>query len=178
MSTASNGWMSEQESFLVCTTNGTAEASVSEGSGNGGTYSYNRTGLTIANNLTGTVNFDLRAWRTYGDTSNGCTANYNKVDNNTWKVTVTLQPIALATNETAPKAKERLAYPNPFQDVLNIEKSENIKRLTVTDLSGVTVKTIENPSSTLRLEGVKSGVYILSFVMKDGSLKSTKIIKK
>lgn len=178
MSTASNGWMSEQESFLVCTTNGTAEASVSEGSGNGGTYSYNRTGLTIANNLTGTVNFDLRAWRTYGDTSNGCTANYNKVDNNTWKVTVTLEPIALSTAETAPKAKERLAYPNPFQDILNIEKSESIKRLTVTDLSGVTVKTVENPTSTLRLEGVKSGVYILSFIMKDGSLKSTKIIKK
>jgi len=179
MSTASNGWMSEQESFLVCTTNSTAEATVSEGSGSGGgTYSYNRTGLTIANNLTGTVNFDLRAWRTYGDESNGCTANYNKVDNNTWTVTVTLEPTSLATNETAPKAKERLAYPNPFQDVLNIEKSENIKRLTVTDLSGVTVKTVENPSSTLRLEDVKSGVYILSYMMKDGSLKSTKIIKK
>lgn len=180
MSTVSNGWMSEQRSLLVCTTNNTTEAEVVAGSnganGNTGTFSYNRTGLSLANDLTGDVSFELRAWRTYGDS--GCSADFNKVDNNTWKVTVTLQPIALSTTETAPKTKERLVYPNPFQDVLNIEKSENIKRLTVTDLSGVTVKTVENPTSTLRLEGVKSGVYILSFIMKDGSLKSTKIIKK
>jgi len=179
MTAQANAYMSEQRSLLVCTTNSTPEANVTEGAGfSEGVYSYERSGLSIANDLTGTVNFQMNAWRMWGDQSLGCDASYNKVDNNTWKITVTLQPIALATNETAPKAKERLAYPNPFQDVLNIEKSENIKRLTVTDLSGVTVKTVENPSSTLRLEDVKSGVYILSYMMKDGSLKSTKIIKK
>uniref|UniRef100_A0AAU6WRR3 T9SS type A sorting domain-containing protein n=1 Tax=Chryseobacterium endophyticum TaxID=1854762 RepID=A0AAU6WRR3_9FLAO len=48
----------------------------------------------------------------------------------------------------------------------------------VTDPSGVVVKTVENPSSELFLGGVKSGMYILTLTMKDGSVKSMKTIKK
>lgn len=177
MSTASNGWMGEQRSLLVCTTNNVTEASVASGSGSStGTYSYNRTGLTLANDLTGTVNFELRAWRTYG--GSGCTAEYNKVDNNTFTVTVTLEPLALATNEVMVKEKERIAHPNPFVDTLYLEKAENVKKAVITDLSGVVVKTIENPSSSVFLGGLKSGMYILTLQMKDGSVKSMKTIKK
>jgi hypothetical protein len=177
MTTASNGWMSEQRTLLVCSTNGTAESSVTSGAGqNGGTYSYNRTGLTLANDLTGTVNFDLRAWRTYGGSD--CSTDYNKVDNGTFTVTVTLQPLVLATNEVNAKEKERIAYPNPFVDTLHIEKAENVKKAVVTDLSGVVIKTVENPSSDLFLGGVKSGMYILTVTMKDGSVKSMKTIKR
>jgi hypothetical protein len=177
MTTASNGWMSEQRTLLICSTNGTAESSITSGAGqNGGTYSYNRTGLTLANDLTGTVNFDLRAWRTYGGSD--CSTDYNKVDNGTFTVTVTLQPIALATSEVNAKEKERIAYPNPFVDTLHIEKAENVKKAVVTDLSGVVIKTVENPSSDLFLGGVKSGMYILTVTMKDGSVKSMKTIKR
>ncbi len=177
MSTASNGWMGEQRSLLVCTTNNVTEASVTSGSGSStGTYSYNRTGLTLANDLTGTVNFELRAWRTYG--GSGCTAEYNKVDNNTFTVTVTLEPLALATSEVTVKEKERIAHPNPFVDTLYLEKAENVKKAFITDLSGIVVKTIENPSSAVFLGGLKSGMYILTLQMKDGSLKSMKTIKK
>ncbi|MDQ0591767.1 hypothetical protein QFZ37_000136 [Chryseobacterium ginsenosidimutans] len=177
MTTASNGWMSEQRTLLVCSTNGTTEAAVSSGSGStGGTYSYNRTGLTLANDLTGTVNFDLRAWRVYGGTD--CSVDYNKVDNNTFTVTVTLQPIILATGEVNAKEKERIAYPNPFIDTLHIEKAENVKKAVITDLSGVVIKTVENPSSELFLGGLKSGMYMLTLTMKDGSVKSTKTIKR
>lgn len=178
MTTASNGWMAEQRSLLVCSTNGTAEAAVSSGSGSStGTYSYNRTGLTIANNLTGTVNYELRAWRTYGGSD--CNADYNKVDNGTYTVTLTLQPAsALATNEVSTKGNERIAYPNPFADTLYLEKAENVKKAVVTDPSGVVVTTVENPSSALFLGGIKSGMYILTLTMKDGSVKSMKTIKK
>lgn len=177
MTTAGNGWMSEQRSLLVCLTNSTTEASVSSGSGSTtGTYSYNRTGLTLANELTGNVNFELRAWRMYGGSD--CNADYNKVDNNSFKVTVTLEPIALAVNETAAKAKERIAYPNPFSDTVTIEKAGNVKRVSITDLSGITVKTIDNPSSVIHLEDLKAGIYILTLNMKDGSVKSSKMIKK
>ncbi|GAA5093834.1 hypothetical protein GCM10023210_24880 [Chryseobacterium ginsengisoli] len=177
MTTASNGWMSEQRSLLVCSTNGTAESSVNSGAGqNGGTFSYNRTGLTIANNLTGTVNFDLRAWRTYGGSD--CSTDYNKVDNGTFTVTITVQPLALATSEVNAKEKERIAYPNPFIDTLYIEKAENVNKAVITDPSGIVVKTAENPSSSLFLGGIKSGMYILTLTMKDGSVKSMKTIKK
>ncbi len=177
MSTVSNGWMAEQRSYLACTTNNTTEASVSSGSGSStGTYSYNRTGLTLANDLTGTVNFELRAWRTYG--GSGCDTAYNKVDNGTFKITVTLQPLVLATSEVKAKTAERIAYPNPFADTLHLEKSENIRKAVVTDLSGAIVQTVENPSSVLFLGGLKSGMYMLTLTMKDGSVKSMKTIKK
>ena len=177
MSTASNGWMSEQRSLLVCSTNGVTEAAVSQGSGGtGGTYSYSRTGLTLANDLMGTVNFELRAWRTYGGSD--CTTEYNKVDNGTFTVTVTLQPTALAASEAATKEKERIAYPNPFIDTLHIEKAENVRKAVVTDLSGIVVKSADNPSSSLFLGELKSGIYILTVTMKDGSVKSTKTIKR
>lgn len=177
MSTQSNGWMSEQRSLLVCSSNGNTEASVTSGSGSTtGTYSYNRTGLTLANDLTGAVNFELRAWRTYGGSD--CSVDYNKVDNDTFTVTVTLQPLALATNEVTAKEKERIAYPNPFIDTLHIEKAENVKKAVVTDLTGITVKTVESPSSSLFLGELKSGMYILTLTMKDGSVKSMKTIKR
>lgn len=177
MSTVSNGWMAEQRSLLVCTTNNTTESSVTSGSGSStGTYSYNRTGLTLANDLTGTVNFEMRAWRTYGGSD--CNADYNKIDNNTLVVTVTLEPLSLATSEVTAKEKERIAYPNPFIDTLHIEKAENVKKAVLTDLSGVVVKTVENPSSSLFVGEIKSGMYILTLTMKDGSLKSMKTIKR
>ncbi|WP_294270467.1 T9SS type A sorting domain-containing protein [uncultured Chryseobacterium sp.] len=177
MSTASNGYMEEQKSILACTTNNTTETSVTSGSGgSGGTYSYNRTGLTLANNLTGNVNFELRAWRTYG--GSGCNATYNKVDNNTFKITVTLEPLQLATSEVKASARERIAYPNPFVDAVTIEKANDVKTATITDLSGITVRTIEKPASTLHLGDLKTGVYILTLTMKDGAVKSSKMIKK
>ncbi|GEN75104.1 T9SS type A sorting domain-containing protein [Chryseobacterium hagamense] len=178
MTAAGGGWMSEQRSLLACTNNSNTEASISSGTGsNGGTFSYNRTGLTLANNLTGTVNFEIRAWREYG--GSGCGTNYNKVDNGTFTVTVTLQPVsALATNEVSAKGNEKIAYPNPFADTLYLEKAENVKKAVITDPSGVVVKTIDNPSSELFLGGVKSGMYILTLTMKDGSVKSMKTIKK
>lgn len=62
MQTASNGWMSEQRSLLVCTTSGTAENALATGIGqNTGTFGYSRNNLNIANGLSGTVNFELRA---------------------------------------------------------------------------------------------------------------------
>ncbi len=178
MTAQSGAWMSEQRSLLVCTTNGTAETDVAAGvSSNAGTYSYNRSDLTLANGLTGAVNFELRAWRKWGGENLGCDASYNKVNDGSWKVTVILEPLNLSTNE-AKAEKKIVAYPNPFTDVLRIEKSENVKRATLTDLSGVTVKVIDNPSSTLQLDGIKTGVYILSLNLKDGSVQTQKVIKK
>ncbi|KAF2515841.1 T9SS type A sorting domain-containing protein [Flavobacterium salilacus subsp. salilacus] len=96
MTTASNGYKSEQRSLLVCTTTNTTEAAVSSGVGStGGTQAYNRTGLTFANGATGDVEFELRAWRTYG--GSGCNNTWNFVDNNSWTVTVTYECITPLT---------------------------------------------------------------------------------
>jgi len=99
MSTQSNGWTSEQRSLLACPTTGNTEANVTAGTTNqGGSMPYTRTGLDIADNATGTVNFELRAWRTYqGWEAPLCGTTHNKVDNNTWTVTVTYEAINCTT---------------------------------------------------------------------------------
>ncbi len=88
--TGIDAWMSDQRSQLRCTsTGGTSEATLSLGVGNNtGTYNYSRTGLTIANGVTGggNITFQLHAGRTWGGT--GCGTNHTYVNNNTWKVTV------------------------------------------------------------------------------------------
>lgn len=91
--TAQNwGWMSEQRSQLRCiSTGGADESSITSGVGtSGGTYSYSRTGLTIANGVTGGGNivFELHAGRTWTLYNYDCSTNYNYVNNNTWTVTV------------------------------------------------------------------------------------------
>lgn len=69
-------------------------------------------------------------------------------------------------------------YPNPFTEVLNVSKADKIQSVSVTDLSGKLIKTLERPSSALQLEDLKQGVYMLDIKMKDGSKQTTKIIKK
>lgn len=85
-----SGYMADQRSQLRCvSTGGTSELSISEGSGSStGTYSYSRTNLDIANGVSGggDIEFELHAGRTRMGI--GCKSNMNRVDNNTWTVTV------------------------------------------------------------------------------------------
>lgn len=99
MLAAGGTFMNEQASLLYCTTSNTGEAAVSFGvGGSGGTYTFNRTNIPIANNLTGTVNFELRAWRTWG--GSGCTTANSKVVNNTWKIHAVLESLTCTTPAT------------------------------------------------------------------------------
>lgn len=174
MTTASNGWMSEQRSLLVCTTNNISEAAISSGvGGTTGTYAYNRTGLSLANGLSGNVTFNLRAWRTYG--GSGCNADFNKVDNNTWKITVTLEETLSTVDLTEQKIK---VYPIPFTDIIHLEKAEEVKTIFITEATGKLVKTLEQPQQDIYLGDLNSGLYILTLTMQDGSIHYTKAIKQ
>jgi PKD repeat protein len=90
MTAQNNGWKSEQRSQLRCVNpGGTTETSLASGTGNNsGTQSYSRSGLQIAKDVEGggDIQFELHAGRTWGGT--GCNTTYNKVDNNTWEVTI------------------------------------------------------------------------------------------
>ena len=110
MSAVGGGWMSEQRSMLYSPTLAVGEGALSNGSGGStGTMSYDRT-TTAFNGGSGTVTIELHAGRTYG--GSGCGNTYNKVDNNTWNVTVyygvapaCLAPSTLtATNVTSSSA--------------------------------------------------------------------------
>ncbi|MBW8523395.1 T9SS type A sorting domain-containing protein [Chryseobacterium chendengshani] len=85
----------------------------------------------------------------------------------------------LGTESTVSTIRSKVKiYPNPFTDVLNISSVENIESATITDMSGKLIKTIENPTSLIHLQDLRSGVYILSLWMKDHKRQTIKIIKK
>ena len=88
MTTASDGYMSEQRTQLRCVSaSGTSESQLYSGAGTYGTHNYNRTGLTIANGVGGgDIDFELHAGRTYG--GSGCNTSYNMVNDGTWIVTI------------------------------------------------------------------------------------------
>ncbi len=68
-------------------------------------------------------------------------------------------------------------YPNPFTDVLRISDVKDVKSVSVSDMSGRTVKTLA-PAAELNLSSLKTGVYVVTLNMNDGSVKTFKAIKK
>ncbi|AZA93171.1 Por secretion system C-terminal sorting domain [Chryseobacterium nakagawai] len=92
--------------------------------------------------------------------------------------TITINKESLGTSEVSKAKNEIKVYPNPFADVLNIAKADQVKSVSVTDISGRLVKTIESPSSVLHLGDLKQGLYMLILNMKDGTKQTVKAIKK
>lgn len=119
MTALGGGFQSEQRSLLVCTTSNLAEAALASSTGNAGTSTYNRSGLNIANALTGTVNFELRAWRTWEGTGTACGTTINKVDNNTWKIHVVYE-LAVCTTPATPSAVAQSMCPSALYGDLQV----------------------------------------------------------
>ena len=84
----------------------------------------------------------------------------------------------LSTSEAAAAKKEVKVYPNPFTDIINISEFKDIKTVKVNDVSGRTLKVIENPSKEINLSSLNSGLYLITMYFKDGSQHTVKTIKK
>lgn len=84
----------------------------------------------------------------------------------------------LATSETVIKENKINVYPNPFTDTLTISDMSKVQSVSIIDVSGRLVKTIEKPSSVLQLRDLKEGLYLVVLNMKDGSKQTVKAIKK
>lgn len=83
----------------------------------------------------------------------------------------------LSTSEI--NAKKKLSiYPNPFNNVLFISETENVKTVKVNDVAGRTLKVIENPTKEINLSSLNSGLYLITLYFKDGSQNTVKAIKK
>ncbi|MFL9836372.1 T9SS type A sorting domain-containing protein [Flavobacterium sp. ST-75] len=107
MTSQNSAYMSEQRSLLFCNTTNMGESAVTPGpSGNMGTATYNRTGLNIADGATGDVEFELRAWRTWGSNEE-CGVYYTTVDDGTFIITITYEPFVCEL--TAPEADDQIA---------------------------------------------------------------------
>lgn len=91
---------------------------------------------------------------------------------------VSWESTTLGTSEINGNKKEIKIYPNPFKDVLNIADTKDVKSVTVTDLTGRVVKTIDNPSKQLYLGELNAGLYLVTIHFKDGSKSTVKAIKQ
>ncbi|MBQ0152367.1 MAG: fibronectin type III domain-containing protein, partial [Chryseobacterium sp.] len=80
----------------------------------------------------------------------------------------------LATTEVSQVKNDLKVYPNPFADVLTISDITNVKSVSIIDIAGRLVKSIDNPSSQLQLSELKSGMYMVVLNMKDGSKQTIK----
>ncbi len=83
----------------------------------------------------------------------------------------------LATSETELRDSVQI-HPNPFIDILNIPNNSKVQSVLIINPEGRVVKTIEKPSSSLQLGDLKSGIYLVTLNMKDGSKQTIKAIKK
>lgn len=99
-------------------------------------------------------------------------------DNLEGAFTITIAKNNLGTSEVSGNKNGIKVYPNPFNDVLNISDAAKIKTVTISDFSGRLIKTIDNPDSVLHLNDMKSGLYLVTMTMKDGSKQTVKAIKK
>jgi hypothetical protein len=104
---------------------------------------------------------------------------YDSVDNELEDTfTVNIVSDFLATAEVLQVKNKVKVYPNPFTDYIAVSDYENVKSVSVTDLSGRVLKIIENPMSNIQLDQLQPGMYILILKMNDASQQSLKVIKK
>jgi hypothetical protein len=82
----------------------------------------------------------------------------------------------MGTQEISTK-KDITIYPNPTQDVFNLSNIDHVKTIKITDSSSRLVKTINNPTITIRISELNSGIYFAELLLKDGTTKTIKIIK-
>lgn len=88
MVATSGAWMMEQRTRLECLNNSQTEPIWYSGSGYGGTYSYNRTDVSVANGVSnGSITLRMQAYRTWGSYG-GCNTIYQYIPSGSWSVTV------------------------------------------------------------------------------------------
>ncbi len=115
MTSANPAYTSHQRSVLYSSTLGMGEAAVALPTGGEdfpGVIYYNRA-VTFANGATGTIEFELKAWRTTG--GSGCGENLVFVEDGTWVLNATFEDIPACPNPATD-----LGYANPTADSVDL----------------------------------------------------------
>ena len=84
----------------------------------------------------------------------------------------------LATDEVKTTVDATL-YPNPVNNILNIDAKEQITSISVYNLTGqqIFTKTMNTKTSTVDMSAYKAGVYIIE-VNSNANTRTYKVIKK
>ena len=84
---------------------------------------------------------------------------------------------SLGTSEVLTKP-ELTVYPNPFTDMINISSEQKVSSMAVYDFSGKIVKETINPSASVSLKELPAGAYLIKVILKNGTAKTIKAVKK
>jgi len=68
--------------------------------------------------------------------------------------------------------------PNPVSEQLHLRNSDQVKTLSIYDLSGHQLMKVKNPGNTLSVSSLVPGLYIITIDRKDGTQKQVKILKQ
>lgn len=84
----------------------------------------------------------------------------------------------LSTSEIAADTATMRIYPNPFADFVSIENVKDVKAVSIFDTAGRMVKKVSKVEERINTSELKTGMYIFSIEMKDGTVKTVKAIRK
>ncbi|RKY23710.1 MAG: hypothetical protein DRP79_08770, partial [Planctomycetota bacterium] len=80
-----------------------------------------------------------------------------------------------------PAANDSFAvYPNPAQNDVTINTAENIKSVTILSFKGETIKTFsgnQTKTQKINISSLNTGIYFVKTSLKNGKIKTTKLIK-
>ena len=97
-------------------------------------------------------------------------------NSNTATVTITVNQTLGIEEHTNSNFK---VYPNPVQDILNIDVDRFIKEVQIYSLNGKLVRKIINlPHNSLQVKELQAGIYILKIIEEDKRISIIKFIKK
>jgi hypothetical protein len=69
-------------------------------------------------------------------------------------------------------------YPNPFDGYVNVENASKLSKVVVTNIAGQVVKEVVNPTRTIQLSELRSGVYFMSLYQSNKVVQTAKIVKR
>jgi aminopeptidase N len=111
----------------------------------------------------------------------GTVTSLNAIDPNNWIInkngTIIQDPTFTASTENITTSDGLLIYPNPSAGEINISWDEEVSALRIMDSKGQIVQIIDQPMVTpIRIEGLKSGMYILEITSKNATRTQRRII--
>jgi endo-1,4-beta-xylanase len=72
-----------------------------------------------------------------------------------------------------------LIYPNPVYDEIRLQNANDIVQIEISSLTGQRIlSAVKSEDNVIKVSGLKSGIYFLTTVDKNGLMRSTKFIKK
>ncbi len=92
--------------------------------------------------------------------------------------TTTMSTVGFVTEVKDLEKHNIKVYPNPVVDLLKLESDIEITSLTVLDITGKIVKTIDKPSESISMINLPDGIYILKLTMKNEETVYTRITKQ